>query len=96
VVLDNSGAHTSGHVRWPDGIAPVPLPAYSPELNPGERWFTERREPRSNRPYESLATLEASLTQALRPYREHPSALVQLTAYPWWRQGVEYITPSSQ
>jgi transposase len=96
VVLDNSGAHTSGRVRWPDGIEPVPLPAYSPELNPGERWFKELREPLSNHTYGSLETLEASLTQALRPYWEHPSALVQLTAYPWWQQGVEYITTSSK
>ena len=27
VVLDTSGAHTSGRVRWPEGIAPVPFPA---------------------------------------------------------------------
>ena len=41
VVLDNSGAHTSRQVAWPAGIEPVPLPAYSPELNPGERLFKE-------------------------------------------------------
>jgi hypothetical protein len=48
VGLANSGAHTSGRVRWPDGLAPVPLPASSPELNPGERWCKELREPLSN------------------------------------------------
>ena len=94
-VLDNRGAHTSGHVRWPDGIEPVPLPAYSPELNPGERWCKELREPLSNHVHDCLETLEASLAQALRRYWEHPCALVQLTAYPWWRHGVEYITTSS-
>jgi transposase len=35
VVLDNSGAHTSGHVRGPEGLTPVYLPPYSPELTPG-------------------------------------------------------------
>jgi putative transposase len=95
VVLDNSGAHTSGHVRWPEGLAPVYLPPYSPELNPGERWFKELREPLSNQIHDHLDTLEASRTQALRPYWEHPLALVQLTAYPWWRRGVEFITTSS-
>jgi len=96
VVLDHRGAQTSGHVRWPDGSEPVPLPAYSPELNPGERWFKERREPLSNRIHGSLETLEASLTQALRQYWEHPAALRQLTAYPGWRYGVEFITTLSQ
>ena len=37
LVLDNSGSHTSGKVRWPDGIEKIPLPPYSPELNPAER-----------------------------------------------------------
>jgi hypothetical protein len=92
VILDNSGAHTSGRVRWPDDVAPVHLPACSPELNPGERWFKEWREPLANHAHDSLETLEAALIQALRPYWEHPLALVQLTAYPWWRQGVQYIT----
>ena len=30
LVLDNSGSHTSGKVRWPEGIAKIPLPPYSP------------------------------------------------------------------
>lgn len=96
VVLDNSGAHTSARVRWPDGIEPLHLPAYSPELNPGERWFKELREPLSNHVHDSLESLETSLTQALRQYWEHPSALVQLTAYPWWQQGVETIKTLSE
>lgn len=96
VVLDNSGAHTSHRVTWPEGIEPVPLPPYSPELNPGERWFKELREPLSNQVYDHLETLEAALTQALRPYWQHPSSLVQLTAYPWWREGVQHITTLSQ
>ncbi len=30
VVLDGTGSHTSGRVVWPDGLAPLPRPAYSP------------------------------------------------------------------
>jgi transposase len=94
VVLENRGAHTSGHVAWPDGITPPRLPAYSPELNPGERWFKEWREPLANQVHPSLEALEETLTAALRLDWEHPQALVQLTAYPWWREGVQYITTS--
>jgi transposase len=96
VVLDNSGAHTSGHVAWPDGITPMPLPAYSPELNPGERWFKELREPLANQVHHSVEALEEALTAALRFYWGHPEALAQLTAYPWWREGSRYITTSSE
>jgi hypothetical protein len=44
IMPDNSGAHTSSHVTWLDEIAPIPLPAFSPGLNPGERWVKELRE----------------------------------------------------
>ncbi len=44
----------------------------------------------------SLEALEETLTAALRFYWEPPKALVQLTAYPWWRDGVRYITTLSE
>ena len=37
MMLDRAGWHASGDLRVPDNITPVPLPAYSPELNPVER-----------------------------------------------------------
>jgi DDE superfamily endonuclease len=96
VVLENRGAHTSPRITWPDGSEPVHLPAYSPERNPGERWFQELREPLSNQVHDSLAVLETALTKALHLYWEHPETLVQLTAYPWWRDGIQYITALAQ
>lgn len=96
MVLDNSGAPTSRRITWPAGCTPVHLPAYSPELNPGERWFKELREPLANQGHDSLEGLETALTKALRPYWEHPETLVQLTAYPWWRDGAQYITTLAQ
>lgn len=84
LVLDRAGAHVSGHVAWPTGIAPLLLPPRSPELDPAERWFGELRGPLANTAFESLAALEASLTDALRPYWESPSRLARLTGYGWW------------
>ena len=37
LVLDGAGWHTAKDLRWPDQVTPLPLPAYSPELNPQER-----------------------------------------------------------
>jgi len=96
VVLDNSGAHTSHRITWPSGIEPVHLQAYSPELNPREQWFKELREPLANQVHDRLEVLETALTKALRPYWEHPETLVQLTAYPWWQDGIQYITILTQ
>ena len=95
VVLANSGAQTRHHVTWPDGLQPGPLPAYRPERNPGARWFKALREPLSQQVHDHLEALEVSLTQALRPYWQQPRSLVPLTAYPWWREGVQHITTST-
>ena len=37
LVLDNAGWHVSRGLRVPDNITQVPLPPYSPELNPPRR-----------------------------------------------------------
>src|SRR5918994_4989076 len=68
LVLDNSGSHTSGKVRWPDGLEKIPLPPYSPELNPAEHWFEALRRIVANAIFDTLEDLEAALTEALRPY----------------------------
>jgi transposase len=94
VVLDGTGSHTSGRVAWPGGLAPRPLPAYSPELNPTERLFERLRAALANRVFDSLAELERALAAALRPYWDDPAALSRLTAYPWWREATENIRPS--
>ena len=81
---------------WPEGITPLALPPYSPELNPAERLFKELRDELSNLVFDDLDDLERTLTKALRPYWQHPECLISLTAYPWWRQGVDNITTLSQ
>jgi putative transposase len=92
LVLDNSGSHINGKVRWPAGIEPVRLPASRPEFNPAERLFEALRQELAHQVVESGDSLEQALTEAGRAYWEHPSALVQLTAYPWWREGIPHIT----
>lgn len=88
LVLDNSGAHKSARVHWPPGIHKVALPPYSPELNPAERWFEVLRKEMADRVFESLAEMEAALTDVLRPFWDEPDCLKRLTGYPWWRKAV--------
>ena len=92
LVLDGSGSHTSQHIRWPAGMHRLPLPRYSPELNPPERWFEELRKSLANRIFDTLTDLETALTETLRPYWDNPAQLVQLIAFPWWRDAVQSIT----
>jgi transposase len=65
------------------------LPAYSPELNPVERWFLELRRALSNRIFETIELLQEALTKTLERYREDRSLLRGLTGYPWWVQAIE-------
>ncbi len=44
VVLDGAGAHRGGSLVVPENVVLLPLPAYSPELNPVERlWLALRQ-----------------------------------------------------
>jgi transposase len=88
LVLDNSGSHSSGKVRWPEGLAKIALPPYSPELNPAERWFEALRRVFANVIFDTVEELEAALTEALRPYWQNPAKLQRLVGYPWWCRAI--------
>jgi transposase len=53
IVLDNAPSHISKEVVLPQNVSFLPLPAYSPELNPVERWFEKFRRTLANRPFET-------------------------------------------
>jgi len=91
VVLDNSSSHRSGEVDWPAGLRGLPLPSYSPELNPAEGLFKAARAELSNEVFQDLEGLEQRLMGWVRRYQENPEQLQRLTAYPWWIGGVENI-----
>lgn len=91
LVLDGAPAHRSEQVKWPSGIEPLMLPAYSPELNPGERWFEELRKVLANELFDTLEQMADALADALRPYWEDPGKLARLTGYPWWVNAIRSI-----
>jgi transposase len=93
VVLDNAPSHRSGQVMWPDGFVPMPLPAYSPELNPAEQIFRHLRKRLANQVFDDLAALQAALTHALAELWTQPHVVVRLTAYPWWVKGMQANMP---
>jgi hypothetical protein len=95
MVLDGSGSHGSATVRWPEHVVRLPLPSYSPELNPAELIFRALRAALANRVFDDLAQLEEALCAALRPFWEEPVRLQTLTAYPWWREAAQTITKTS-
>lgn len=62
MVLDGAGWYRSGELRWPVNIRPLPLPPYSPELNPVEHLWDEIREKSfHNRVFDCLDALRHTL-----------------------------------
>jgi transposase len=94
VVLDNASSHRA-NIPWPAPLTPLPLPSYSPELNPAEQVFRLLRANLANRIFTTLEEMETALTALLQEFWDQPAGLHQLTAYPWWRQGVAAMATSS-
>ena len=91
VVLDGAPSHRSEEIVCPENVDFLRLPAYSPELDPVERWFQEFRRELSNRTFETVELLQKALSQALRPYWQDPTLLQRLTGFSWWVEGVEAV-----
>jgi hypothetical protein len=84
LVLDRAGWHTGAAVQVPDGLTLVPLPAYSPELQPAERLWRLTDEALANRTFADLDELTAVQAERCRSVQAQPERVHALTAYHWW------------
>jgi transposase len=84
LVLDGAGWHSGGEVRCPEGMELVPLPPYSPELQPAEHLWELCDEPLTNRSFASLAELEATLSQRCCELGEQTELIRSTTCFHWW------------
>ena len=91
LVLDGSGSHRA-NIPWPAQVVPLPLPRYSPELNPVEQVFRVLRPKLANRIFATIAELETEITEQLRPYWDQPARIQRLTGYPWWTTAVTTVS----
>jgi transposase len=91
VVLDNAPSHISKEVVVPQNVSLLALPAYSPELNPVERWFQEFRGALANKFFATIELLQEALTQTLELYWEEPAPLRKLVGFPWWTRVIEAL-----
>ena len=78
VIADQAGFHLPGNdPRLPANLRLLPLPPYSPELNPVERFGGLLKAAIANRLYPSLRKLEDHLAAAARPWST-PAAVSSL------------------
>lgn len=82
LILDGAGWHKSKSIKLLAGITLLPLPAYSPKLNPTENlWHYMRSHYLSNRAYENYDALFDASTEAYR--RLTPDVIKTVCACPY-------------
>ena len=84
MICDGAGWHTSGLLAIPANMRLIPLPPYSPELNPTEHLWDELREKSfHNRVFSSIDALEAHLETSLRDLEADETQVYSIVAWPW-------------
>ena len=84
MVIDGARWHTSSQLTLPDNIGLIPLPPYSPELNPTEHVWDELREKEfHNKVFANLNVLERKLISGLAAMEKDTTKIKSLTGWPW-------------
>ncbi len=95
LVLDRAGWHLSQRVVIPAHLHLVPLPAYTPELQPAERLWTFSNTPLVNRRPADLDELDALQLDRCAALQTDPTLVATIqsaTHYHWWPADYSPIT----
>lgn len=84
MIVDGASSHRGKDLIIPENIRLLPLPAYSPELNPQEHLWDEIREKAfPNRVFDSLAGVKKQLKSGLVRLARNRKCVSSITAWPW-------------
>jgi transposase len=85
VILDGAGWHQQGDkLKVPDNISLLPLPPYSPELNPQENiWQFLRQNYLANRVYDTYAELVDACCEAWNALIATPQQIASIASREW-------------
>ena len=85
VILDGAGWHQpGGRLRVPDNISLLPLPPYSPELNPVENvWQFLRQNHLSNRVYDTYDAIVDACCDAWNALVAKPARITSIATRDW-------------
>jgi transposase len=96
LVLDRAGWHASTHLRVPERLHLLFLPAYSPELQPAEHLWPLTNTVLANRHFTDLEMLEEVQSARCVGLQRIPALVRSTTLFRWWprrikkRQGPRY------
>ena len=85
ITLDGAGWHQAGgKLRIPDNISLLPLPPYSPELNPVENiWQFLRQNHLANRVYDTYAAIVEACCNAWNALTTAPDRISSIASRAW-------------
>lgn len=84
MVLDQAGWHGARALAVPANVTLVPLPPYSPELNPVERvWLHLKERYLSHRLHADYDAIVHAASQAWSRIIAEPGRITSLCSYPW-------------
>jgi hypothetical protein len=84
MVLDNAGWHVSKRLEVPKNMRLLPLPPYSPELNPMENLWEDLREKSfHNKIFKDLDEMEQHLLGALYEMEASPERTQSISNWHW-------------
>ncbi len=88
ITLDGAGWHRPGGLlKVPDNISLLPLPPYSPELNPQENiWQYLRQNYLSNRVFDTYDAIIDACCHAWNNLAAQPERITSITARDWAEQ----------
>lgn len=94
IIQDQAGFHIRAtDERLPSNVRLLPLPPYSPELNPVEKLGDLVKDQVCNRLYPSLQKLEDRIIAALNPWRTQGSKVADLIGQGWLLLGLNAGEP---
>jgi hypothetical protein len=89
LIIDQAGWHMSKGLSVPEGIHLLPLPSYSPELQPAEKLWPLLRECAANKDFVNMDTLEDQLVDRCRELRAQPEVISSHTLFDWWAHAAQ-------
>src|SRR5262249_43251451 len=89
IIWDRAGFHPNeGSPELPASVRVLPLPPYSPELNPRESLWDPVKRRIANDVWETLEHIEAAISEVLEPFWQQVEQVQSLLGDSWLTQGV--------
>jgi hypothetical protein len=84
LVWDGASGHRGKALVVPDNMTLIPLPPYSPELNPVENFWKElKKQGFYNRVFQDMKDVEDLLEKRLKHFEDNPQKVQSIVGYSW-------------